>query len=253
MPLPGRFAVVASVCLVALGLAGLLPRFRGRYREEHAGEPLLPRLPHLMIVFALVYIPFLLLSITFMDAITPLDNRILSPLSLPVLFLSVVAGRRLLVLADGKPYLIHGTIAVCVAVGCAASIRAGHQLIKAHEEGLGYSSLAWRHSATVRAVNTLPSECVLFSNAPDAIQSLTGRQAQWLPPKIHSTSLLGVSHVEYSGDLAIMRFQMGEAGRIIYFSTIDRGYLPNMDELEKDVHLVLEASCGDGAIYRIQP
>ena len=151
-----------------------------RARSETPASPA-PILLKLIGLFALSYAVVLALSITFFDANTPLDDRILSPIFVAGLFgVFYLAGETIRL--SPSPAGATVVLAIVALLFGALALRQTMQITaRQHRDGIGFSSLAWRHSALLRQVSELPANVALFSNAPEPIYLNTGRDARPFP------------------------------------------------------------------------
>ncbi len=132
------------------------------------------------LVFIGTYVAFLLVSISFLDATTPLDDRILFPVFGVVVVAMVVIAWR--VAHRARRRAIWLAFLACAAVSIV--VRAPSALSgigDVRRDGVGYMSDGWKQSDMLAQVRRLPADLVVYSNAQDAIEFLTGRAAEWLP------------------------------------------------------------------------
>lgn len=171
-----------------------------------------------MCLFVVVYPLFLLLAITFADANVPLNPRMLLPLFPPAAVLIVWAvwqctGQQRMGL------LVAQVMLACIVLASAwQSIRFANL---AHEVGTGYATARWDSSATLRALEDLPLNFLIYSNAPDLIYARTGRLAIMVPKARYRVS--GVEEpaaAEWTDDMG--RRLMAEGGWLVYFDRLDR-------------------------------
>jgi hypothetical protein len=161
-------AVVAAIALAAVIV--LLPRL---FRRGAAS------LPSACLLFALVYLFFLLLSRAVLDQNIPFDTRLLSPVQvLAVVGLcsalaqpSPSTGRRLGV------YALTALAAVAVVRGVSTTIGFSGSPVAA------YSGDDWRASETLAHAGSLPEDTIIITNAPDPIWLWHGRAPLIIPPR----------------------------------------------------------------------
>jgi 4-amino-4-deoxy-L-arabinose transferase-like glycosyltransferase len=211
------------------------------------------RMMHVLILFAVTYTLFLLGSITWIDANTPLDARILSPLYLTILLLTLLAAARVLNTIEQKPLLsraIGATIAMASLLLALLMLRQSSQLVQDYaREGIGLAAVAWQHSEMVALVEELPSGQAIYTNAPEALYFLTGRSALSIPRKINVMAQR--PNAEYAAEVETMRQELAAGGLFIYFTTLGRSSLAQQRELQTELGLVLVVEVDDGAIYQI--
>lgn len=196
-----------------------------------------------LIIFALVYALLLALTISFADAQTPLDRRILSPLYLALSIWLITA---ITSIASKHMRLIWSAAAVCViAINCSASLE---WLKVLSTQGVGFSSSAWRISPTINYLKT-HQVTPLHTNAPDPISLLVGTPANMLPR--HTDPGTRLANAEYARQMAEVR---NHGGVIVYFRGVRwRWYLPDEERLKTVLNARQVVDFGDGAVYAIEP
>jgi hypothetical protein len=202
----------------------------------------------LIIMFILTYVFFLLLSICFIDIATRIDYRILSPVYIfGVIFMTVL-------LWDIKKFIKSRLIwkfmllYVFVLIYC-NTINTYNHVSKMHQDGIWYTSREWRASEVIEFLRFLPEDIPIYSNGPDVISILLGKESKMIPAKTHSTSRLPNQH--FASDLARMNTDLQRnKGVVAYFDNITwRWYLPDKDELQELARLSLIRRAADGVVY----
>ena len=195
---------------------------------------------------------FLLLSLSFFDAQTSLDARILSPAYLTALILVVSALARWL---PGRPARLRWAALGLAAVFLAAQLFAGARMalrLNGGEEK-GYTSPAWRSSRLLKQVAGLPPETPIYSNGQDVIYLLTGKPAFGLPREI-SPNTLKVNPA-FDAEMQAMRSALEtHNGVLVIFETLQdrRRYLPSEYELNQLLPLKRVTHWkNEGTLYRI--
>jgi len=196
------------------------------------------------------YLVLLVVSITFLDAQTPVDTRILSPLYVPFVLLSV-SFFTWLARRDGKSDSFRmGLLAsalIILGLQIPASLSWLNQL---RHDGIGYSSRGWVDSEVVKQLTLLDSTISIFSNAPDVVYTLLGRPASMVPRKMYPESNL--PNPDYNSQIEQMKRSLkSKNGLVVYFDRVRwRWYLPSAAELEKEVGLQLVIKTNDGSVYK---
>ena len=134
--------------------------------------------------FSTAYLAVVVATILLSDQQVPLDYRLLSPLYIGLLALGVcIADSLLRRLGLGLPVMIL----ILLAVLYFAAFTAFRGVVFARSTfsyGLGYGSKAWASSETLQYVRTHADSFTFFSNAPEAIELLTGiDDIHWIPFK----------------------------------------------------------------------
>lgn len=200
----------------------------------------------LLILISFIYGLLLIASITFFDASTRLNDRILSPVYLltMVAFLIVVGCS---FLKNFKP--IHKALIVIVGLTLIGvnAFRSQDILLSMRSQGRGFTSSAWRNSETIAVVDDMSSDIILFSNEAFPIYFLTGKPSNWIPEKVDVVKQQ--EREGYQTQMDLMRETlMQKNGALVIFDTItQRNVYAPLSELTED--LILWKDTSDGAIY----
>ncbi|MGA1867795.1 MAG: ArnT family glycosyltransferase [bacterium] len=209
----------------------------------------IPKILGLLLIFVFIYLVFLAVSISFFDAHTRLDNRILSPIYVASLILIICLIYRLIF--SGQKIRVLQIICIVMCLGFSGSyvFRSTKWIINNYHFGQEYASKAWKHSEILEIVRGLPSGIPIFSNAPDAIYIHTGRPASMIPAKIDaSTRQINESCIS---DLKNMWTRLkADGGVVVYLNAIRRWYLVTENELKKFLSLSILSQKADGTIYK---
>ena len=250
-------AILAGLALLVASLlradrhpehANRHPERADRPPERSEGSP-----PQPYSLFSLVYVLFLLLSLSLLDAQTSLDARILSPVYIVALILVASALARWLPAAHKVArWLALSLLAVFTAaqlvsgVGMARGLYAG--------EDKGYTSAYWLNSKLIQQVRGLPDAIPIYSNGADAIYLLTGKPAIGLPQEISPNSLK--VNPRFEQELLEMRRALEQhQGVLVVFYELEerRRYLPSEYELNELLPLKRVTRWkNEGALYRLQ-
>ena len=138
-----------------------------------------------LVAYGVCYVAFLALSISIADAQTPLNPRLLAPLIPPF----AVVAANVLAASARNVVLRRATAVLLVVVGVGLLTALVDWARPARREGLGYNSARWNRSELAKAVGMLPRNVDVYSNYPDALLYLTGREAIGLPRIFSPTSL----------------------------------------------------------------
>ncbi|MCG8460606.1 MAG: glycosyltransferase family 39 protein [Holophagales bacterium] len=192
------------------------------------------------------YLGLLSLSITFYDAHTPLNPRILSPIVGPVLLLFSS-------LVDRIPRRSFGRKAILVLLlfnqlaglgTSAGAVRRGFE-----DGGVGFASRKWRESATIEWLRRLESDAKIYSNGHDAISILTERQSIRLP--LEEIPRDRRSNPTFEAEIERM-WACLESGSCLlaYFPRVRRTYMPTEKWLREQLAIEPVAVLDDGTVYR---
>lgn len=210
------------------------------------------KLPHLLGIFVIVYIAFLIFAITFFETDNVLDSRSLLPVHFALLVLApCFAGSLYRRAAESRSIRIVFMVLALLLAG-SYMFRGARWLARAQADGQGYASRAWKGSPTVAQLGRLPLGIPIYSNGVDAIYYLTGRRALDIPPKtIHGT---GRPNPLYQAELNKMADDLREHdGVLVYFNTLpERWFLPLEGELQSQLPLTAVVTAADGSLFELK-
>lgn len=250
---PATIPGIARILLFALGMGILLIVFVRWFRRSNpfsaqaftADQPF--QFVFLLTLYVAFYLTFLFVSLTFFDASTRLNTRILSPCyALAVVWALIVLGYGL---SGRKPAWLRVGVFV-LALGL-LSLNLARSLVAAADmriNGSGFTGKSWQTSETIAAVNQLPPGIVIFSNKAFPIYFVTGRPSNGIPERVDVVK--GQSNQDYDLQIAAMRETIIEmdGALVIFDSTNETGVYPPLDQLIQG--LTLWRDTADGAVYR---
>lgn len=207
-----------------------------------------PIMIKLLLLFIGVYALFLAGSISFLDANTPLDERILSPIYVSVLIIGV-SGLGWVLERPARPMRLVLAM-VGLMFGLLSIYRLSGMAADAYANGLGFNHRLWRESETLAQVEALPPGTLIYSNAPEAVYLHTGRSALRLP---RLTRLMEQQvNSSYPAELAEMQRRLAaEAGVVVYFDAVRGQSLPTVEALRESLALALVYDAPDGDLYTL--
>jgi hypothetical protein len=253
---PICFLVIGAALLVSCLL--LLQTTRGINKRKSliAYVARVAYLPRLLAVFIFVYVLFLTVSISFVDAQIEFDNRILAPVYISGVVIILCLAPFLLPSIRGSGLPLFLCVSICLTVLAFNVFQGTVWVLDGHSHGIsmggvGYGSKAWHRSETLTQLRSLPDTIPIFSNAPDGIYILTGRRALPIPKK-RDPNTLRVNE-SYLSELAGMIDQLGKKGGVVaYFKTVRwRHWLPKEEELVENLPLEILFRGADGTIYGV--
>jgi len=245
----GVWAAVLS-CALAVGLlllagvrwASLKGIESGKWLQQPAGRVLC-----LSALYCVAYGGLLIASISLLDASTPVDVRILSPLYPAILVGALCLVHEALRRRKGDGLLRSMLVVTAIALAGAQVARGAAWITSAHGSGLGYANVAWQRSEAVEYVRSLDPGRPIFSNRFDALYFLTGKPAIPIPRKANPITLR--TEEGYAGDMLRMgRALEASDGVLVYFSTT-RWYMPSAAELQQELHVEPLLTFSDGVAY----
>ena len=205
-------------------------------------------LPLLCAIYYVIYVVFLFIHISLLDANTPLNNRILLPAILALIPVSVALAWSLSEKL-GRRWIRYGFILLVlfsVSVNANPAIKTAMDI---HNNGRGYTSRYWNNSEIIAYLSISHEARTIYSNGTDAIRFLTKKEAVWIPPKVFPNTLRANQDYEKELNQMIHKCIEGKA-LIVYFNSITwRWYLPTTQEIESSGNLPVIIKTQEGVIY----
>ena len=248
---PTWLHVLVLVVLFGLVSAGLIRGIRlSRTVSSQPGWRSLPGFILLLLLWLPIYGGFLLISISFIDANTPLDYRILSPMLVGLLILLLFVPGWLASKSSSPRRWMWATLIAGVLL-MAAYARVTLPTLRSYNiQGIGFSSVAWRNSPLIEAVEGEPDNLIIYSNAPDAIYLLTGRRASSLPRKFELA--VDQANPDFSKEVQeIGQHLLNDQGLIVFLALDGRLSNPSEADLTSLLPLTVTFQDAEGKIYRM--
>jgi len=200
---------IVGLCTAALIGVVWLYEGPGRKRREggRPGDGERPIALRLLALTVVTYSLFLILVVSFLDANTPMDDRLLSP----VLVVAIVLAAK----GFGWAYARGGMparLAILILIPAVAlyGVRSLGLIGDGYTHGIGFGREEWRKSETIARVRDLPEARPIYSDSPEAVYLLTGRAAyRW--PRQFLTTGRKVNDL-YAEQLAGIARQLGRSG-----------------------------------------
>jgi len=211
----------------------------------------LPNFIRIIIVFIPLYFGFLFFSLTFLDANTPLDSRILSPVLISMVILvlyTITEGIKVLSKKAASRFVLTaaGLLLLVTFVQPAIDV-----VKSSYDNGIGFTSRSWRESPTMAALQEYPSGRVIYTNAPEAFYLYANRNARSMPKKFDSANQQ--PNKDYEKELITIRQQIQDnGGVVVYFNALMWPTLPSVQEILGNLGLKVLEQTADGVIYGVQ-
>ncbi len=194
------FVTVAAAAHVFLSLR------KKKQAEGDAATHYPSRFHSLAAIFIITYGALLVISISFFDTYIPLDDRILSPIHVFGMIITLCIGYQLLSLAEGMKLVKISAVAVCTLF-LAFYLSKGESLVtSAHDTGLGLAGREWQDNPDVKQLRELTPDVHIYSNKPYAIYLLSGRSASRVPGNLNDET--GKTNESYPAEVAAMNEQL---------------------------------------------
>ena len=244
-------ATLAAVGLLAAFLVTQILILIKQHRKNISWRSGVVIMPVACLLFSVSYLLFLYLSISFMDASTPVDARILSP----ILSILIVGGFSAIwaVSKTLQAPLLWWSFLLCavlsISVKTPDAIRSAADL---QENGLGYTSRLWQTSETIAYVKSQPEKMIIYTNGVDALGFLTDKNSFNVPYKTFPITLQ--TNSLYGEQMDEMCSQIEEKGALlVYFNQLSwRWYFPSLEKLASYCKLPISHSFSDGIVFSDQ-
>jgi 4-amino-4-deoxy-L-arabinose transferase-like glycosyltransferase len=211
----------------------------------------LNRAPLICAIFLCLYVGGLVLSIFFVEANLPFGDRILFPFHVVLGLGLIMLGRNALQLVSGSRWWTGLAIVLCTSLLIASGGIAVQVVDDLNKNGVGYSNNTWKSSKAMEFIKALPDDVLVYSNGPDVIDLLIGRQTMMIPGKRHSASNDVNPSFSKEVDNMLQRLEDSK-GFLVYFSLISwRKYLSSAEELKQRAELQAVYEGRDGIIYQV--
>jgi hypothetical protein len=204
-----------------------------------------------LMLFAGFYVLFVALSISFIDAHTLLDDRMLVPLYMAIMMIVLIAAGRWADQLTGIKSFRHVIVAFSIVFIAGLSSATIYWTNKKSYEGHGFNSLAWQESELMTYINSLSRQVKVYSNAADAIYILSSKNAAFIPFKYNAHSLQPNQYFEEEVSRMKANFEDGEAVLVYFDSVYWRTYIPSQEDLEEMYQLQLIQEFEDGSIFKM--
>jgi hypothetical protein len=208
------------------------------------------RIPLVCTIFLFLYTLGLIAAILFVEANLPFSHRMLFPFYVVLGIASITLGRNAFHLVKKPKWPMVLTVMVLGAFLIAQGKTMAQELRIFTENGEGFTGKKWKSSKAMEFIRRLPDNTIIYSNGPEAIEFLTGRQTKMIPSKRTTTS--NEQNVRFSKELAaMMRDLVHSKGYLVYFDLIAwRGYIPAVEELNPYGKLESIYRAWDGTVYQ---
>lgn len=194
----------------------------------------------------IVYLAFIVFSISFMDIQIRLTERILSPVFLSLLLLGAYG--MMVWWAQATPSarraiaLIGGVLCLAYLVSMAATFA------DIRQNGEHYTGVAWRDSETLAYLRGSDGRITYISNGPDIIYYHTGLPALAVPAQYHDTSMR--PNQAYEAELKAMADRLANGAQLVLLQDMAwRWFLPDEPTLLNALPLQPVHHFADGTIY----
>jgi hypothetical protein len=185
-------------------------------------------------------------SISFIDASTRLENRILSPLYILTLILGIISVAWVISILQWRPQWKKNLLGLSLISLVAALYLPRHlQMIEDMRlQGRGFSGRSWKNSEIIAGIRRLGPESTIYSNEAFSIFYLTGIPSRWIPEKYDPVK--AIERETFDEQMEKMRKNLETPGSAL--AVFHQGYLkvgmPGLDEIMEGLVIVHESRDG---------
>jgi len=216
-----------SIFLVAVGLV-LLAWLAYRAYQTFFLKAVTNPLTFTTSLYVFGYLGAVLFSMSFFDASTKFQHRILSPLYvswmvLLVYFFGILNTKDTKSTKENqeksaplrfiRQIRVPFALSLTILILALSTFNFQHSLTELREiDGLGYASWRWRQMNVLAIIKDLPPNVAIYSNSPPAVYLVTGRASRVIPTRVNPVN--GQARSGYEQALAEMRAEL-LAGRAV--------------------------------------
>ena len=184
-----------------------------------------------LVIFILTYIAFILFSKSYLDALIPIDFRILSPVYICLVLLITTSIPVIMQIHKHGRNLRRLALALLTILIIIQSSSFKETLLYHVNHGIGFSSKKWAESDLIKQVHGYHEQnnYIIYSNAPEPIKVHAGIRSHILPAIISPSTLLDNPQFDKQIEIVAQNIQSQKA-LYVHFHHIDwRWYLPSLD------------------------
>jgi 4-amino-4-deoxy-L-arabinose transferase-like glycosyltransferase len=195
-------------------------------------------------LYLFAYLGAVLFSMSFFDASTKLQPRILAPLY--VAFMLLLAAFGIWLWRQNKR-LLKGLVTVLAVVALAISAYGDTGAVADFKTaGQGYASWKWHDSLVMASLRDLPADITIYTNTPPAVYLVTGRASRVIPTPIDPVDNL--ARGDFEQNVGLMRTDLMSGKAVLaLFDTSNLEDAPGMQDITALISglTVLQKAQGD--------
>jgi hypothetical protein len=201
-----------------------------------------------LVISILAYGLFLWFSLTFLDANIPLDERILSPVLVSVLIVTMgLLGQHI----QTHSRAFYGLAVLLLVFAAAAGWHNLQWSRTLYFTGGGFNSPQMRDTAMVDEIQAQAEDAVIYSNAPEAVYLQTGKPALRLPRKVALMSQQ--TNQGFEAEMARVKENLlAQKGIIVYYAWVKGKATAAKEDLLAIGPFSVLVQTPTGTVYRLQ-
>lgn len=194
-----------------------------------------------------IYILFIFVSLSFFDASTRLNNRILSPVYVVGIIMGFIVIWRGYSVMSSRIKLLVILIIPVLLISQANFDRYQQVLERMNTRGAGFTGRDWQTSETMNVVTSLPSELTIFTNESIAIYILTGQLTRPIPENFNPVKQEPNSTFDAQMEELMEVFRLGNGALVLFDSYYEHDVYASEAQLTQG--LILWRDTADGSVY----
>lgn len=211
---------------ISIGIALILYIFRNIYIKSIYDIKIKKNQEYIILiysVFSLIYLCFILVSVTLIDVATPLDNRILSPvyISLAICLIKELSEK------INKFNIKYFLIIYLLLMSISSLIDLKHWSMLSRYNGIELSSKEYKNKEINRLIKECDKKIKIISDKPWEFDMYTKAKIDWLPRKYDMTS--GVINKNYNQQIR----DLYAVYSMVIISDLQSEYINEINEMNK--------------------
>lgn len=198
------------------------------------------------LAFIIIYIINLIISASSV-AFDIIDNRLLSPIFVPIVFLFILSVEKITVEQGSrlkKQIYTWGLIGGMIIWISLSTFSVFYDIKNSIKHGAGiFATDKWHNSPTINYMRQSPLNYLVFSNCPDAVYYLTKVPSRYTPRK-NSLPEYGIGNFDKA-------LKDNESVYIVWFNKNTSDSVYNVKELSQKYNLVRIQEFDDSVIYKV--
>ncbi len=205
----------------------------------------------ILLLFIPMYLGFLLISISYFDAHTPLDTRILIPVYF-FLVIALVSGLSSVMSQTKRCKAFNITALLVVLLLIFLQFMQFQNMVNYFSKnGVGFLSRQWVQSDTLAYLkNNPPGQRLIFTNSPEIIEIHLKKESKFLPQRESATSKKVNKDFTNSLQRLQQEFIRNDAVLVYFYTFSYRTYLPSLKELSDSIEMDIIYKGRDGIVLQ---
>ncbi|OGV57694.1 MAG: hypothetical protein A2X49_17120 [Lentisphaerae bacterium GWF2_52_8] len=254
--LTGMPIFLIGIFALLIGLIGFLflrllaSLHKNNYIKHHAHTVHIV-LSSLCLIFSFSYVLFVMVSISFFDAMTSFDCRILLPVFLAIMVVCIFLTWSVSSVLQSQGLLVAFLLMAFLSIVFNGIISVP-AMIDIHENGSGYNSKCFQNSEIIAAAGTFKKDIKIYSNIPDAVLFLAGKTADSIPWSTNPWTLKANQTYEKQWDIIEKELEDGNAIVLCFNGVKWKRWIHPLRALDPKRRMPVLVNLNDGIIYGVQ-